>query len=130
MPRKNTYPLPKQQTETGNCYDLPPHIYDKYFDADATRDVFLTKTAKAICSHCVILEDCREAALATATPQRGVVGGVSANEIRRAKAWRRYEVGDTEAVPRERRPEWLQLPEAGEVIESARSEAELHEDVS
>lgn len=114
--------------EGANCADLPPFVIDKYFDCDAQKDRLLAMVAKAICEHCVVRDACREEALhAPQLPDRGVVGGVSATEVRRARAWRRYELGLTDAPPRVTRPDWLTRPEAAETIEQGRVEEDPDE---
>ncbi|MBT8161444.1 MULTISPECIES: WhiB family transcriptional regulator [Arthrobacter] len=90
--------------EGGACTDLAPGIASKYFDADGHKQPFLTKTAKAICARCVIQPACLEAALNRTYPERGVVGGLSANEIRAVKEWDAYDKGLRDNPPKRSRP--------------------------
>lgn len=111
--------------EGANCADLPAFVADKYFNANVQKQPFLARTAMAICSRCVVLELCREEALNMAhLPSRGVIGGVTAVEIQRARRWRNYELGQRATPPPHERPEWLSRPDAAETIEQALLEAE------
>jgi hypothetical protein len=114
--------------EGANCADLPGFVIDKYFDADGSRDRFAANVARAICQHCVVLEQCREQALGMpGLPKRGIIGGVAAHEIKRARKWRNYELGISERVPSVERPAWLARPEAAETIEQGRIEQDADE---
>lgn len=114
--------------EGANCADLPGFVIDKYFDADAGRDRLRANVAKAICSHCVVLKECRELALnMPALPKRGIIGGVTASQLKRARKWRLYELGIVERVPNVERPDWLSRPDAAETVEQGRLESDQDE---
>ena len=116
--------------EGANCADLPGFVVDKYFDCNAAREKFRAQTAKAICSRCVVLEECREEALAMyQAPERGVIGGVTANELHRARSWRSYELGLRPTAPRRARPSWLPRADAAETVEQARTETDPDEQI-
>ncbi|BAS17582.1 hypothetical protein AHiyo8_58850 [Arthrobacter sp. Hiyo8] len=83
--------------------DLAPSVVSKYFDSDGHKQPFLSKTAKAICARCVIQPACLEAALNRTYPERGVVGGLTANEIRAVKEWEAYDKGLRETPPKRSR---------------------------
>lgn len=111
--------------EGASCADLPAFVIDKYFNANVGTQPFLARTARAICGHCVVLQECREEALNMPHLQKGgVIGGVAAAEIRRARAWRSYELGRLAAPPLRDRPEWLTRPDAAETIEQGLTEFE------
>lgn len=111
--------------EGANCADLPAFVADKYFNSNAAWQPFLARTAKAICSRCMVLELCREEALNMPHLQKGgVIGGVGVAEIRRARAWRSFELGLRPTPPPSDRPDWLARPEAAETIEQGLLEAE------
>lgn len=111
--------------EGANCADLPPQVIDKYFDSHVRWQPFLARTAMAICSRCVVLTECREQAFNMPNlPERGVIGGVAVAEIRRARAWRTYELGQRPTPPQGERPAWLTRPDAAETIEQALTELE------
>lgn len=114
--------------EGANCLDLPGFVVEKYFHCDVGKQPLLAHAAKAICSNCVVMEECRQQALNMAGLQTGgVIGGVTVSEIRRARSWRSYELGLTEKVPESRRPEWLGRPEATEIVEQWRLECDPDE---
>lgn len=111
--------------EGANCADLPAFVIDKYFDCKVGTEPFRARVAKAICGHCVVLELCRDEALNQANlPERGVLGGVNVVEIRRARAWRSYELGLRETPPPYERPDWLPMTEATNTVEQGRVEDE------
>ena len=114
--------------EGANCADLPGFVIDKYFGANVARQPFLARTAKAICSHCVVMEECRSEALTMPyLPKRGVIGGVNVSEIHDARAWQRYESGEIDRPPTRPRPEWLTRSDADEIVEQARLEQDPDE---
>lgn len=115
--------------EGANCADLPGFVIDKYFHCDASKQHLLAKAAKAICANCVVLDECRDQALTSPGLQgRGVVGGVTVGEIRRARAWLAYERGFSDNVPRGTRPDWLPTRSDGaEAAELARLELDPDE---
>lgn len=116
--------------EGANCADLPGFVIDKYFDSNVAHEPFRARVAKAICSRCVVLETCRDEALNMAgLPERGVIGGVAVVEIRRARAWRSYELGLRAQPPAGDRPSWLERPEAAETVEQGLIEADPDESV-
>ncbi|MBO1267074.1 WhiB family transcriptional regulator [Arthrobacter cavernae] len=91
--------------EGGACTDLAPGVAEKYFNANAHREPFLAKTAKAICARCVIQPQCLEAAMKRTYPDRGVIGGMTASSIRAAKEWDAYDKGLRSNPPKHSRPE-------------------------
>jgi hypothetical protein len=112
----------------GACTELAPGISEKYFDANASTQPFLTKTAKAICARCVIQPQCLEAALKRTYPDRGVVGGMTASSIRAAKEWDAYDKGLRENPPKNSRPEmpnYYQPSPASELAAELRATADL-----
>lgn len=114
--------------EGANCADLPGFVIDKYFNCNEHKEPLQAAVGRAICGHCVVREECREQALNMPGLQtHGIIGGVNAFEIRRARAWRRYEVGITDAPPRSKRPEWLSRPDAAETVEQDRVESDPDE---
>lgn len=114
--------------EGANCAGLPGFVVDKYFDCESNREPLKAMVAKAICSHCVVLEECRDQALTMdGVQQRGVIGGVTAHEIMRARRWRAYETGVTDQVPPTSRPAWLKRTEATETVEQERIESDADE---
>jgi hypothetical protein len=114
--------------EGANCAGLPAFVIDKYFDCDAGREPLKAMVAMAICHRCLVIEECRTLALNQPDLQpRGVIGGVTAHEIRRARAWRQYEQGVTDQVPPVSRPEWLARAEASETAEQGRLEVDPDE---
>ncbi len=114
--------------EGANCGDLPGFVIDKYFYCKANTEPLRAMVGRAICQRCVVLELCREDALNGALPQpHGIIAGVSAGEMKRARAWRRYEQGIVDKVPRSPRPEWLGRPEATEIVEQMRLEIDPDE---
>jgi len=109
--------------EGANCGGLPGFVIDKYFYCDAAQEPLKAMVAKAICARCVVVEECRDQALNQPFLQdHGVIGGVAANEIRRARAWRSYEQGLREQPPATARPPWLKRTDATETIEQGRLE--------
>lgn len=90
--------------EGGACTELAPGIAAKYFEANAHLEPFLAKTAKAICARCVIQPQCLEAAMKRTYPERGVVGGLNAAEIRAAKEWDAHDKGLRPNPPKRKRP--------------------------
>lgn len=124
--RNRTYPLPEFQTETGQCYDLPPAVVDKYFNSNVHREPRLADVAKAICARCVILDQCHADTLSRPVKgQTGIRAGLPVNQYDIARAWISYENGHRETPPRDRRPEWLARSEAAEQVEQMRTELEL-----
>lgn len=114
--------------EGANCADLPSFVVDKYFFCNVQREPFLAQTARAICARCVVVEQCRQEALTMPYLQAsGVIGGVAASDIRRARAWRRYELGLSTAVPNKPRPAWLARSDAAEIAEQVRIESDPDE---
>ena len=109
--------------EGANCAGLPAFVIDKYFDCDGGREPFRRQVALQICARCLVREACREDALNGPRRERGVIGGLTAPELRNAKQWRAYEVGARSAVPRGERPEWLERPDAAETTEQT-----MHDD--
>lgn len=99
--------------EGANCADLPGFVVDKYFNINSLHDTFAARVGMAICDSCVVQVECRTAALTMPhLPEHGVIGGVTVTEIRRARAWREYEIGRRATVPRRSRPGWLAYVEA------------------
>lgn len=114
--------------EGANCADLPGFVIDKYFDCNASSEPLKAMVARAICSHCVVLEACREQAFnMPLLPTRGILGGVSLAEIQRARSWRQYESGLRDTAPNRPRPSWLTRPEATETVEQTRVESDPDE---
>lgn len=118
--------------EGSACSQLAAVALDRYF-VDARGQSFEAKTGKAICSGCVVVEECRQQALnAPNLPHGGVIGGVSASTIRNAREWRNYELGlrrsFAKPVPTCARPDWLERPEAVEMAESTLVHDELGDD--
>lgn len=102
-----------KRLEGGECADLPAFIIERYFEANGALHLRRSNVAKAICSQCVVLEQCRMQALNAAEPtHRGVIGGATGWEIKRARQWRLYELGYRTKLPEGPRPEWLTRPEA------------------
>lgn len=126
MLTRNRAPMPESIQAQGACADLAPVAIDRYF-LDAAGDLhrFAARTGKAICSRCAVAQQCRLEALNRPTPPHGVVGGVSATEIAKAKSWRLYEQGGRDSVPRWPRPDWLRMTEATLLTESVRTNEEL-----
>lgn len=126
MQRKESFPLPVQQEDSANCADLPFFIYDKYFTAHPQRQPELAAVARAICSRCVIIEECRRAALNSPRAGRtGTIAGVAANQITTARSWIAFENGHRDTPPRNPRPDWLpERSEAAELAEQTRFELE------
>lgn len=118
--------MPESIQSQGACADLAPVAIDRYFlDAHGNRQYFAARTGKAICSRCAVAQQCRIEALNRPTPPYGVVGGMSAREIAKAKTWRLYEQGGRDSVPRWPRPDWLPMTEATLLTESLRTNEEL-----
>ena len=114
--------------EGANCADLPAFVIDKYFGSNAHLERFNAEVARAICSHCVVLELCRDEALTMYhPPKRGIIAGISAHELSSARRWRMYEQGLTDQVPRPTRPSWLTQTDATERAEQSRLEADPDE---
>lgn len=114
--------------EGANCADLPAFVIDKYFDCNAATEPLRRDVALAICGRCVVREACRDDALNhPSRRERGVIGGVTANELTRARAWLSYEQGAIEYPPRGQRPDWLVRTEATETAEQARLEVDADE---
>ncbi|MDQ0825373.1 hypothetical protein QFZ60_001546 [Arthrobacter sp. B2I5] len=105
--------------EGGACTDLAPGVADKYFDSNASKDPFLAKTAKAICARCVIQPQCLEAALQRTYPDRGVVGGMTASAIRRAKEWDAWDKGLRTNPPQGSRPDVPNFYQQAPAVEDA-----------
>ena len=117
-----------RRLEGANCAGLPGFVIDKYFNCHVAHEPLQAMAAKAICARCVVQLECRDQALNMAGLQeRGVIGGVTAIEIRRARRWRAYESGLTDQTPPYPRPEWLHRPDAAEVIEQWRVEIDPDE---
>ncbi len=95
--------------EGGACTELPVQVVDKYFDIDASKQRWEARTAKAICGRCAIQAVCLDAAINRTAPLRGIVGGVSANQIKTLREWRSYDNGTRENKPDHARPA---LPQA------------------
>lgn len=108
------------------CAELNPAIAHKFFDIDYRRDVLRRKAAQNICGRCVVAPECLEIALhGPAAPlARGVIAGVSASEVRRARSWISYELGVLGSPPQSARPAWLPRSEAAETAEQMRVELE------
>ncbi len=109
--------------EGANCADLPPFVIDKYFGCNAGRETFRASVAKAICSRCVVLEDCQDFALSRVNEaSNGIIAGRTASQLRAARAWLRYEHGLTDRPPRPRykRPTWLPMSDAATDVERQR----------
>jgi hypothetical protein len=95
--------------EGGACTELPPEVAAKYFDIDAGKQRFEAQTAKAVCGHCAIQALCLEAAVNRTAPERGIVGGMTATQIKTIRAWRSYDCGSRKTQPDHARPA---LPQA------------------
>lgn len=109
--------------EGANCADLPPFVVEKYFHCNSAHEPLKRMVALAICGNCVVLEACRNQALnAPAAPERGVIAGMPAAQMKYARAWRRYEQGQTDQPPRWARPGWLPMTDATEAVERVRIE--------
>jgi hypothetical protein len=109
--------------EGANCADLPGFVVEKYFECHSRYEPLKRMVALAICGNCDVLEACRTQALNTPTPPtRGVIAGMPATHMKTARAWRRYEQGDTEKPPRSPRPAWLPMTDATEAVERIRLE--------
>jgi hypothetical protein len=107
---------------------MPGFVVDKYFDCETNREPLKAMVARAICSRCVVLEECRDQALTMPGLQhRGIIGGVTAHEIRRARSWSAYEAGVTDRVPPGTRPDWLKRTDATETVEQERVESDADE---
>lgn len=121
--RSERYP----DLEGGACTELAPGIAAKYFEANASTERFLTNTAKAICGHCAIQTMCLEAALKRTYPDRGVVGGLTASEIRAVKEWDAYDKGLRANPPKRSRPQLVSYEPspASEHAAELRATAEL-----
>jgi hypothetical protein len=115
--------------EGANCSGLPGFVIDKYFDCNASAEPLRRMVALAICANCQVVDACREQALNGPRVPRGVIGGVTAVELNRAKQWRRYEQGLTEVVPSEPRPGWLPMTDATQIVEQGRVEGDPDEPV-
>jgi hypothetical protein len=114
--------------EGANCADLPGFVIDKYFDSDINREPLRAMVARAICARCVVREECRDQALTMPGLQhRGIIGGVTAHEIRRARGWSANEAGVTDRVPPGFRPDWLKRTDATETVEQGRVESDADE---
>jgi hypothetical protein len=114
--------------EGANCADLPPVAIDKYFDCDVAREPFRAKVAKMICARCVVRAECLDEALVMPNLQRrGVIAGLSVNQVHAARRWRIYEQGITDKVPEARRPDWLPMTEATHHVEQLRLELDPDE---
>lgn len=103
--------------EGANCADLPGFVIDKYFNCHAANEPLKRQVALAICGRCAVREACRDQAMNGPSPQRGVVGGLVANQIRIARAWRSFEIGARDTAPNDPRPDWLLRPDAAETVE-------------
>ncbi len=96
-------------------------MIDKYFGCNAGTEALRAKVAKAICENCVVLFDCRDQALTMVNlPTKGVIGGVTASEVWRARGWRNYEAGLNDRTPEVSRPDWLPRSDAAETVEEWR----------
>ena len=116
--------------EGANCGDLPDFVIDKYFNAAPPYRPFHHRVPKAICAHCVVLQECRVEALAMPTPPRaGVIGGMSGPELRVARAWRRFEQGLRDEPPSSLRPDWLPMTDATHQVEGLRMELDGDEPI-
>ncbi|MBZ5735124.1 WhiB family transcriptional regulator [Nocardioides sp. TRM66260-LWL] len=100
------------------CLELNPLVAHKFFDINFQRDVVRRKAAQNICARCVVAPECLQNALhGPAPPTRGVIAGLSAHEVRRARSWLAFETGALEKAPRRPRPQWLPRPDAAETTE-------------
>lgn len=100
------------------CGELNPRVAHKFFDINFQNNVLRRKAAQNICARCVVAPECLERALhGPLPPERGVIAGISATEVERARMWLNYEVGHQEQPPRKARPSWLPRPEAAETAE-------------
>lgn len=114
--------------EGANCADLPGFVAEKYFQCNSAHEPLRRMVALAICGNCDVLEACRSQALnAPAAPERGVIAGMQASEMRAARSWRRYEQGQLDKPPRRPRPGWLPMTDATEAVERWRLEADSDE---
>jgi len=111
--------------EGANCGDLPPFVVDKYFDCNVGWEPFRASVAKAICSNCTVIDDCLDEALTMPRlPPRGVIAGLAVTEIKRARSWQLYELGQSDQIPNSKRPEWLTLSDAAQTVEQYRVETD------
>lgn len=113
--------------EGANCADLPGFVIDKYFNCHTGTEPLKRMVALAICANCPVVEPCREQALNGPRVPHGVIGGVTASELDRAKRWRRYEQGLTDRIPQMPRPGWLRMTDATQIVEQARIEGDPDE---
>ncbi len=114
--------------EGANCADLPAFVIDKYFDVDAQRDRLHARVGEAICARCVVRDECLDEALSAPNlPTRGILGGVTVAQIRKARSWRNYEQGHRDRPPRADRPDWLPMTEATQQVEQDRLERDPDE---
>ncbi|MEW1951077.1 WhiB family transcriptional regulator [Pseudarthrobacter sp902506025] len=114
--------------EGGACTTLAPGVAERYFEANGNTEPFRIKTAKAICARCVIQPQCLEAAMKRTYPQRGVVGGMTANSIRAAKEWDAWDKGLRKNEPKYSRPEmpnYYQPSPASELAAEVRAITDL-----
>ena len=110
--------------EGASCADLNPLVIDKFFAPGATP--IYRKAARNICARCVVLDDCRLNALRFAlTRGFGIVGGMSPEDLKRARACELFENGERDTPPRGERPDWLPRSEATETVEQTWVEVEL-----
>lgn len=64
----------------GNCADLLPQVYDKYFLANTSPGQFRAAVARAICANCVVRIECLEQAIYQ-PPPRGTLAGKNRREL-------------------------------------------------
>lgn len=106
-PRESTataLKAPLEIMEQGICATLPPEVARKYFDADAGRQRFEYKTAKAICSRCPVMNDCLRVGLTLARDNApGIMAGLSRSQLFSLRQWRAYDLG-VGPRPRHKRP--------------------------
>jgi hypothetical protein len=111
------------ELEGSECGTINPEVAHKFFDIDASKDVLRRRAAQNICARCIVQPECLQLALyGPMPPRRGIVAGLAAGEILRARSWLRYELGGTDQVPKTKRPEWLPFSEAADAAEVARME--------
>jgi hypothetical protein len=117
--------MQRPNLEGAACAEINMTVVDKFFDIDAHRDRLRAQAARNICARCVVQPECLEDALNGPAIKRGIVAGITSNELEGARSWRRYELGYRETPPRQERPDWLPRPEAAETVEQMRVEEEL-----
>lgn len=113
--------------EGANCAGLPGFVIDKYFGCQTSREPFNRDVALAICGRCAVLAACRDEAMNGPAPRQGVIAGMTAHEVRIARAWRNFESGNREKPPEGDRPVWLARPESAETVEQTQIETDPDE---